>query len=344
MPIPNDMNIVPPVAGSTPGPQWANDLNNILTDQIANHTHTGNPDGSLLSQTALNIDGDLSLNGNSLTAVERVALSNSSTSPQSLWSTGGNLYWTPAAGSAVQITAGSAINVTAFGGISGLPNGSAGAAYDASGYFKWNKSTTAYADMWSGKLKIYDSAVGAPTNAVILSSPTSMVADITLTLPKTLPAATGSLLVSPSGVLTASAPNAANENITNTTWTTGGATILTTSYVPTGRRVLLTLTNVPGSAGYLKCANTSAFSDTWVEGQLNLIIDGVTVSTLQYREIFSYATTAEVYIQPALSYIWTPADADVGTSVTIELVGYDISNLAGRTIGNQFLRLQLTDI
>ena len=29
--MPNSMNIVPPVPGTTPGPEWASDINDILT-------------------------------------------------------------------------------------------------------------------------------------------------------------------------------------------------------------------------------------------------------------------------------------------------------------------------
>ena len=348
------MNIVPPVVGVTPGPEWADDINSILETQVAPHTHTGSPDGSQLTQAALNINGTLTLNNNILSAAKSVAFATQVSEPvavQQLYSLGGNLWWTPAAGSAVQLTAGSTINISGFGGISGLPNGTAAASYDPTGFFSWKKSTNNYAGMKAGKLYVFNEATSAPVFSSVIQQTNTLAANNTinlgtanLTLPSSLPAATGSLLISPSGVITASAPNAVNVNIANSVWTTGGAQVVLTSYVPTGRRVLFTITNTDGSTGYIRCANTSAFSNTFVEGQLTLDIAGTIISTLKYREIFSYATTALVYIQPALTFVWTPTNAQVGNSVTIELTGTDISNLAARTMNFQDMRLQITDL
>ena len=75
------MNIVPPVVGVTPGPEWADEINSILETQVAPHTHTGSPDGSQLTQAALNINGTLTLNNNILSAAKSVAFATQVSEP-----------------------------------------------------------------------------------------------------------------------------------------------------------------------------------------------------------------------------------------------------------------------
>lgn len=102
-----------PTVSITLGPEWATKLNEAL-ERIDIHDHSSNL-GVKITPAGMNINDDLDFNENSASELKSLKLiSNSSTltgaaNQRSLYSSGGNLYFTNAAGTAVQITDGSSL-------------------------------------------------------------------------------------------------------------------------------------------------------------------------------------------------------------------------------------------
>lgn len=109
----SNMNLDLPTVSITLGPEWATKLNEAL-ERIDIHDHSSTL-GVKITPAGLNINDDLTFNSNSATNIKALRLiSNSSTltgasNIRSLYSSGGNLYFTNAAGTAVQITDGSSL-------------------------------------------------------------------------------------------------------------------------------------------------------------------------------------------------------------------------------------------
>lgn len=110
------MNLTIPSPSVTPGPTWATQNSNCLT-QIDSHNHTPGF-GAPIPQTALDITGALSFNSQPATnlAAATFILQSSYTTPQSLYVAGtGDLFYTDGGGTAIQITSGGAVNATSSG-------------------------------------------------------------------------------------------------------------------------------------------------------------------------------------------------------------------------------------
>jgi hypothetical protein len=106
-------NLSLPVVSVTAGPSWANLLNAALT-VIDAHDHTTNK-GARVPTSGLNINANLDLGGYSpynaksvMLAAQSATLTGTSNA-NSVFSYGGNLYYTNSAGNAVQITSAGAI-------------------------------------------------------------------------------------------------------------------------------------------------------------------------------------------------------------------------------------------
>lgn len=217
--MPNSMNITPPVVSTTPGPEWAQELNDILTSTIAEHNHQSPNGGVTLTQDALNITDELSLNGNPLTNANSVGLASETSSSVSgtnrLYNEAGDLYYRDGNGSGVRITENGGLAAASFGGISGLSGTQGSATFSGLSTFVWKKTSTAYASMNNGPVKIYSGNDLAPTNGIVLVSKDGLAADTTLTLPNQLPAGASQsfMVLSGSGEITASVPLA--NGITN---------------------------------------------------------------------------------------------------------------------------------
>ena len=127
MTTPN-MNLTLPVVSQTPGPTWASEINADLTI-IDSHNHAGV--GALVPVAGLDIDSDLSLATHALTDATKVVLLNqvSNSTANSVYQSGGNLYWMNNASQPVLITSGNALAVGSTGNIGGLPDGLAAVNY-----------------------------------------------------------------------------------------------------------------------------------------------------------------------------------------------------------------------
>jgi hypothetical protein len=112
MATPN-MNLDLPVVSVTLGPEWAIELNAVLT-VIDGHDHSSGF-GTSVKPAGLDIDSDLDFQGNrafnlkSSKYTDQVATLTGATNASSVYSKSGDLWWTNGSGIAVQLTSGSSI-------------------------------------------------------------------------------------------------------------------------------------------------------------------------------------------------------------------------------------------
>lgn len=205
MSTPN-MNLSLPTPSSTLGPTWASMLTAAL-DLVDAHDHTSGK-GVPIPTAGLELDEDLGFNGYNATLLRSARFSDqaaalaAATDLGCIYAVGGDLYWNNGDGTAVQITDGGSLSATSLGGISGLPSGTASAAF-AAATFTWRSATNQAATMDVGPVVIHDTAASA--KGVTVKSPTGLAADFSITLPAALPGSTSFLRLSSSGVLSADA-------------------------------------------------------------------------------------------------------------------------------------------
>jgi hypothetical protein len=113
-----------PVPSVTLGPAWASQLN-VALEVIDEHDHS-NGKGTTVKTAGIEINADLNFNDYTLFGLKSVKLATQSvalsgaTHAQSLFSLGGDLYFTSGAGSPVQITSGGAV-VSVPGAVQTMP-------------------------------------------------------------------------------------------------------------------------------------------------------------------------------------------------------------------------------
>lgn len=112
----DNMGLLLPTVQVTPGPTYGTENNDAFTI-IDEHDHSTGK-GIAIKPSGLNINSDLSIQSNDLTNVNAVALDNLSapeTNVSRVNQSGGDLYWTNAGGTAVQITSGASVNSSSSG-------------------------------------------------------------------------------------------------------------------------------------------------------------------------------------------------------------------------------------
>lgn len=178
-----NMNLIIPTVGQEPGPLYASDINASLT-LIDQHSHSAGS-GVPITPNALNISSDLTFQSNNATDLRtarfapQVAALSLPTDLGCLYEAGVDLYYNDGAGNQIRLTQSGSIVGTA-GSITGLPSGTASAAYSA-GVFTWQQSTGVGATMDSGSVIIREEV--ASGKGVTLQAQTALVADYSLTLP-----------------------------------------------------------------------------------------------------------------------------------------------------------------
>lgn len=201
----NSMNLNLPVPETTQGPEWATQLNTQLETKVAEHDHSSGK-GVPVSQAGIAITGDLTMANNDLTNVRSVRFADQPSTLSAvddagcIYESGGDLYYNNGAGSSVRITNGNAIDVGSVSGISGLAGTSATAGFSTD-TFTWKQDATHYALMANGPVKVYSSNDASPAYGVTLKSIDSLAANIDVTLPSTLPAATAFMTIDNGGVI-----------------------------------------------------------------------------------------------------------------------------------------------
>ncbi len=206
-----NMSLIIPVPTQELGPNWAYDLNASLTN-IDAHNHTAGK-GVLVPVAGLLINDDLNLNLFNLTSVRttRYAFNASAlalpTDLQCAYAVGmnGDLFWNDGNGNQVRITQSGSVAGSA-GTITGLPNGTASAAFSGiEATFIFQSATGVGANMDIGSLIVrYPGTYPTPsgTNFIVLQVPSSIVTGYSITLPpqNTL-GATGVVTLSTANVL-----------------------------------------------------------------------------------------------------------------------------------------------
>lgn len=240
-----NMNLPVPVVGTTSGPEWANDINSCMSS-IDGHDHTPGK-GVPISSAAINIDSDLSLNGNSLTNTEAAIFSaqSSFSTAQSVYVISPDLIYNDGNGNVIRITQNGSVSGSS-GTITGLPSGTASASYQSvGGTFQFQSATNTPANGTFASLSIAQQTTNP--NTITLKSPNSLAASYNFTFPTSVPSFTGILTMSTSGSIStqpASAPSytslltmnssgtissAPYKNVTQQKFTSGSGTYTTPS-------------------------------------------------------------------------------------------------------------------
>lgn len=195
------MNMPVPVPGTDPGPQWGIDLNTCLAI-LDSHDHSSGK-GVQITPAGLNINTDLSIGGNNLTAIRSVRLS-SQGGPISgasdlgcLYESGNDLYYNDGAGNQIRMTQSGGISGTT-GSISGLSSPATASWVSASSSFVWQSNVNTAANLDARNLILRNST--ASSHGCTLQPPASMGADFALTLP-TIPASTKIMTIDNTGTM-----------------------------------------------------------------------------------------------------------------------------------------------
>lgn len=268
-----NMNLVVPVWGVDPGPDWANNLNASLSI-VDSHTH--NPgSGVQITPGGLNINSDLSFQTNNAINLNSVrfqnlgsALSSSSPNIGCLYQVNGDLYYNDTASHQIRITQSGAVT-GATGTITGLPSGTAGAAYSpGTGTFVFSQATSTGANLDVGSLVIrYPGSYPTPSgNYIILEAPTSLASGYSITLPS-LPAQTNVMTLGTDGAMSSVTWNAVAQNRTRATGSSvglggvavsGSLSFTTASATPviiTSSSITLTTSGRPVMLGFMPDGN-----------------------------------------------------------------------------------------
>jgi len=198
-------NISMPDPEETPGPEWAQGINEAIS-ALSEVVALG-AIGMQISNEFINITENLDLNGFNLVeagSVELEAQGSTLASSGSIYRVGGDLYYNNGAGTPVQITSGTALSATSLGGITGMTGTPASVDYDGIDTFFFEQDVNTPAAMSLGPTRIR-----RPVSAgagVTLEVSNSITSDYTLLIPPAPPVATAFLTMNGSGELAYSPP------------------------------------------------------------------------------------------------------------------------------------------
>lgn len=194
-----NMNLPSPVPGQEVAPTWAQDNYNCFA-LVDSHNHSSGQ-GVQINPTGININANLPFNGNNATLLRSARFTPQSsvagpTDIGCLYEIGVDLYYNDGSGNQIRITQSGSVS-GASGTITGLPSGTASAAYSAvSGTFVFQQATSTAANMDIGTLIVrYPGSYPSPSgNYIALQAPTSLSGGYAITLPAAAPTASGSLI------------------------------------------------------------------------------------------------------------------------------------------------------
>lgn len=193
-----------PTPGTTIGPQWAEDLN-VALELVDLHDHTSGK-GVPVPTAGLNINADLSFASNAALALKHAGFTSDSVDPAiagAVYVKNGDLYFTSANNTAVQLTDGTAIKGTA-GNISGLGDGDSSAVFnDFTEDFTFRFDSGDYFAAFNiGEIRLYPfDGSNEYTAPITIKSPLALASAYQLTLPLSLPLADNILSVTTAGVI-----------------------------------------------------------------------------------------------------------------------------------------------
>lgn len=196
-----NMGMPVPVVGTDPGPDWANNINASLSI-VDSHDHSPGH-GVQITPAGINLNADLPFNVHNATLLRSTRFSpqgsplSGGTDQGALYESGADLYYNDGNGNQIRITqSGSVAGST--GTITGLPSGTASAAYSA-GTFTFQSATNTPANMSVGPISISRNVVNP--FAVTVAASGSQGANYALTLPTALPGSTSVVTLDSSGNL-----------------------------------------------------------------------------------------------------------------------------------------------
>ena len=266
--VSSNMNLPIPVTGVDPGPDYANNVNNSL-NLVDAHDHSPGK-GVQITPAGININVDLTMNGNNLTNSRALRLQTQGSTPsnpsdlQEMYSKGGDLYYIDGFGNNVRITQSGGI-AGSPGSISGLVPPASATYVAGTSTFVFQSGTNLAANLDASSIILRNLTVGSP--GLTLAPPT-LGSSYTITFP-TLPVytpsysvplpmsmdssgniTTGPILISQMGALTSGGPAAPLGSIavsgstgTFTSSAAGPTPVVTVQAVFTGNRpirILLT--------------------------------------------------------------------------------------------------------
>lgn len=195
-----NMTLPVPSVGNESGPQYAFDINNCLT-LIDGHDHTPGK-GVQITPNGININTDLSFN-----SFNALALRTTRFTPQSaplsgtleigeIYVSGVDLYYNDVSGNQIRITQGGSV-AGSTGTITGLPSGTASAAYNA-GTFIFQSATDVAANIDAGSYILRNNTVSS--KGLTLNPPNALANDYSIFLPL-LPSVKGIVTLNSSGTM-----------------------------------------------------------------------------------------------------------------------------------------------
>jgi hypothetical protein len=281
-----NMLLVIPVPTQAPGPDWASDLNSSLTI-LDSHNHAAGS-GVQINPAGININADLPFNNsNNATQLRSVrffpnvsALSTGS-DLGCLYEAGVDLYYNDGVGNQIRITQSGNV-AGAAGTITGLPSGTASAAYQSvSGTFQFQQATSTAANIDGASLIIrYPGSYPTPSgNCIILEAPSSIASQYSLVLPG-LPAQTNVMTLTSAGIMSSITYDSVGTSMTST----GANAIANTRTRATGSSV--------GAGGVAISASSGTGSNS---------TNTLTQITNQSITLVTTGKSVEVKVQPASS-------------------------------------------
>lgn len=251
------MNLLVPVVQVTPGPAWAQDINDSLAI-IDAHDHTAGS-GVLVPTAGLNINADLPINGFNLISIRTMRLQSQVSSPsnpsdlQILYSkSDGNLYYKDINSNEIQITSAGALG-TVTGTITGL------VAPASANYSTITKTLTVLEDTnRPAKLSVSDISISEFTNPAanpVTLKVASVSSPYSITFMSQLPTNISPVYIQPNGGLLLLNDGYVEGTFTSSfSLSTGSNTVITNTAVS-----LDTITNRPVQLGFKTTSATSSY-------------------------------------------------------------------------------------
>lgn len=332
-----NMGLPVPVPSTAPGPDWAQ---NIVADMYAidGHNHTSGQ-GVPITPAAMSINADLTFGNNNATALRSVNFT-SQDAPIALptdlgcvYVSGDDLYYNDEQGNQIRITQGGSV-AGSTGTITGLPSGTASAAY-STGTFTFESATSTPATMAVGPVIIGRQASG--TKTVTLTPDAAQAANYALTFPAALPAAanivtldnTGAIAFNSSGVtgtgavVQATSPTITTPTLASPTFSgTASGIITSATYTPTVTNVQGTTATTP-SFSYIRVntrvhATGRLTATTNASGQLRYTITLPVAPTNNFTQ--TYQIQGGPFVEAATSLVEFEAFATTGAkTATVQI-------------------------
>lgn len=204
-----NMNLIVPIVGQEPGPQYAIDIDTSLYTLIDQHDHSSGK-GVLVTPSGMNISADLPFNVNNATLLRSVRFTPQASpisSPSDLSTLytvtnltyGSDLYFNTGNGAQVALVLNGAV-VGTPGSIAGLVPPASATYTPLSGTFTWSSGVNIPAAMNQGPTDIRQMVLNG--FGVTLAANASQAANYQLTFPIALPGSQELLSLGPSGQIT----------------------------------------------------------------------------------------------------------------------------------------------